>query len=183
MGDQTNQIKERLFSPLDSHATLDDEKLRGVLLEQYKLYVEMADRISARRQNANTFALSINTALIAVVGYIQTQDSTALKEGIFWAIAVAGLILNFAWYRMVRSYSNLNTAKFLVIHEIEKRLVISPYDAEWEAVGRGKDPKRYLPFTNIEIWVPWIFFGLYAVILVRSIPWAKAMATACLVTG
>jgi hypothetical protein len=175
MGEQTNQIKETLFSPLDSHRTLDDEKLRDVLLDQYKLYVEMADRISARRQNANTFALSINTALIALVGYVQTQDSTVLKEGFFWAVAVAGLILNFVWYRMVRSYRDLNTAKYLVIHEIEKRLVISPYDAEWEAVGRGKDRKLYLPFTHIEIWVPWLFFALHALILIRSISWGRAI--------
>ena len=173
MGDQTNQIREKLFSPVDSHETLDDEKLRSVLLDQYKLYVEMADRISARRQNANTFALSINTALIALVGYVQTQDSMALKEGFFWSVAVAGLILNFVWYRMVRSYRDLNTAKYLVIHEIEKRLVISPYDAEWEAVGRGKDRKLYLPFTHIEIWIPWIFFAIHALILLRSIPWGK----------
>lgn len=176
MGAQTNQIKEKLFSPLDSHGTLDDEKLRSVLLDQYKIYVEMADRISARRQNANTFALSVNTALIALVGYVQTQDSTVLKEGFFWSIAVAGLILNFVWYRMVRSYRDLNTAKFLVIHEIEKRLVISPYDAEWEAVGRGKNRKLYLPFTHIEIWIPWIFFALHALILFRSIQWVKVMA-------
>jgi len=131
----------------------------------------MADRISSRRQSANTFALSINTALIALVGYVQTQDSMILKEGFFWSVAVAGLILNFVWYRMVRSYRDLNTAKYLVIHEIEKRLVISPYDAEWEAVGRGKDRKLYLPFTHIEIWIPWIFFALHALILIRSIRW------------
>ena len=177
MGDQRSQIREKLFSPVDSHATLDDEKLRSVLLDQYKLYVEMADRVSSRRQNANTFALSINTALVALIGYVQTQDSMALKEGLFWCVAVAGLILNFAWYRMVRSYRDLNTAKFLVIHEIEKRLVISPYDAEWEAVGRGKDKELYLPFTHIEIWIPWLFFALHALILVWAIPWAKVMVS------
>jgi len=175
MGDQTSQIKQKLFSPVDSQGTLDDEKLRGVLLDQYKLYVEMADRISARRQNANTFALSVNTALIALVGYVQAQDSMILKEGFFWPVAVAGLILNFVWYRMVRSYRDLNTAKYLVIHEIEKRLVISPYDAEWEAVGRGEDRKLYLPFTHIEIWIPWIFFALHVLILARSIPWVRVM--------
>ena len=36
------------------------EKYKEHLLEQYKLYVEMADRISGRRQTANSFFLSIN---------------------------------------------------------------------------------------------------------------------------
>ena len=144
-------------------------------MEQYKLYVEMADRISGRRQHANTFALSINTALIAFIGYVQTQDGTLLKEGLFWTVAVAGLLLNWVWYRMVRSYRDLNTAKFLVIHDIEKRLVICPYDAEWEAVGRGQDRNLYLPFTHIEIWIPWIFFVLHFFILLRTIPFGNVI--------
>jgi hypothetical protein len=176
MKKESDPIVEKLFQPLDSRTTLADEKLRVVLLDQYKLYVEMADRISARRQNANTFALSINTALIALIGYVQSQDSAALKEGLFWSIAVAGLILNFAWYRMVRSYRDLNTAKYKVIHEIEKRLVISPYDAEWEAVGRGRNSKLYLPFTHIEIWIPWLFFALHFLILMRTLAWARLLA-------
>ena len=173
MSDATKHILEKLFNPVDPNGTLDDEKLRAILLEQYKLYVEMADRISSRRQNANTFALTVNSALIALVGYVQTQDSSVLKEGFFWLVAVAGLVLNFVWYRMVRSYRDLNTAKYLVIHEIEKRLVISPYDAEWEAVGRGKDSKLYLPFTHIEMWVPWVFFVMHAIVLFQSIPWSR----------
>ena len=32
------------------------------LLEQYKLYVQMADKISERRQSANSFFLTVNTA-------------------------------------------------------------------------------------------------------------------------
>ncbi len=38
------------------------ERYQAVLLEQYKLYVEMADRVSARRALANTFFLTLNTA-------------------------------------------------------------------------------------------------------------------------
>ena len=32
-----------------------EEKYRTAILEQYKIYVEMADRVSARRALANTF--------------------------------------------------------------------------------------------------------------------------------
>ena len=161
MEDLSKKVCERLFSPSTGSGMILDEKVRGTLLEQYKVYVEMADRVSARRQSANTFSLSINTALIALVGYAQAHDSAILKGGFFWTIAAAGCILNFVWYRMVRSYKDLNTAKFLVIHEIEKRLVITPFDAEWEAVGRGKDPSRYLPFSHIEIMIPWVFFAIH----------------------
>ena len=52
------------------------ENYKAHLLEQYKLYVEMADRISARRQTANSFFLSINTAIIALISYLNFGSKT-----------------------------------------------------------------------------------------------------------
>jgi hypothetical protein len=40
-----------------------NEKLHAHLFEQYKLCVELADRISARRQTGNSSFLTVNTAL------------------------------------------------------------------------------------------------------------------------
>lgn len=45
------------------------------LFEQYKLYVEMADRISTRRMWANSFFLSVHTALIAVLSVWLKEES------------------------------------------------------------------------------------------------------------
>ncbi len=44
---------------------------RGALLEQYKLYVEMADRISARRGLTNSYFLTLNTGIVALVGALK----------------------------------------------------------------------------------------------------------------
>ena len=44
------------------------EKYQSAILEQYKLYVEMADRVSARRALANTFFLTLNTAVFTAIG-------------------------------------------------------------------------------------------------------------------
>ena len=80
-------------------------------------------------------------------------------------------MLCYAWYRLIRSYRDLNEAKFKVIHRLEQRLPARPYDAEWEAVGRGKRANLYLPFTHIEAAVPWIFLVLHVLVLVQVIPW------------
>lgn len=74
------------------------------------------------------------------------------------------MIICYMWYRLIQSYKQINSGKFKVIHKIEQNLPISPYDTEWEMLGRGEDPKRYLPFTHIEIFVPWIFLGLHTFI-------------------
>jgi hypothetical protein len=39
------------------------------LLEEYKLYVQMADNVSARRAQANQFYISVLSALLAVVAF------------------------------------------------------------------------------------------------------------------
>ena len=137
------------------------------LLEQYKLYVEMADRISSRRQSANSFFLSVNTAIIALISYIHWGSKN--DSSFYWLVSLAGMFLCFMWYRLVRSYKDLNTAKFKVIHEMEAKLPVAPYDLEWEKVGKGKNSKLYLPFTHIEICIPWVFFVIHAFVLLNGL--------------
>lgn len=48
-----------------------------------------------------------------------------------------------------------------MIHKIEKYLPLRPYDAEWKAVGEGKNKDLYLPFTHLETYVPWAFKANY----------------------
>ncbi len=144
------------------------------LLEQYKLYVEMADRISARRHSANSYFLSANTLLVAVAGLLFGKSTGGDEVTIAWrfAIPIAGITLCVVWYFLIASYRQLNTGKFKVVHEMERLLPAAPYDAEWKALGEGLDRKRYWPFTHIERAVPWVFGILYGVLLVLAIPWS-----------
>lgn len=160
----------KLFNEIEEGQTYPhNDKWYSHLLEQYKIYVEMADRISNRRATANSYFLSINSAILAFIGYITSKgDDTYL-----WLLALAGITLSFFWHALINSYKNLNTAKWLVVHEIEKRLPISPYAAEWDAMGRGNNPNLYKPITHIELGVPKIFMGLHALVLIGSLPLQK----------
>lgn len=160
----------KLWNELEEGATYPpNEKWHSHLLEQYKLYVEMADRISQRRTSANTYFLSVNSAILAFVGYL----TIGYEPKYMWLLALAGCLLTLFWYNIVVSYRNLNSAKWQVVQDIEKRLPISPYDAEWEAVQRGGNPKLYRPISHIESWVPWVFLLLHCVVLLRTFPWAE----------
>lgn len=164
-------LEEELLSyPKDDYG----ERYQDHVLEIYKLYVQSADNISARRQSANSFFLSINTAIVGAVGYLSDENGS-----FGWAVSLAGILICVVWYRSVRAYKDLNSGKFKVIHEIETKLPISVYDAEWETVGRGKDPKLYLPFTRIEIWIPRIFMALHAALLLGKIPWSDVAKFFC----
>lgn len=143
------------------------EHYQSHVLEMYKLYVDMADRISSRRQTANSFFLSINSAIIGFAGFVKISE----PKNFNWILPIAGILLCYTWYRLVRSYRDLNTGKLQIIHEIEKELPIAPYDAEWEAVGRGTNPKLYLPFTKTELIVPWIFAAIHLISVIILSPW------------
>lgn len=136
------------------------------LLEQYKLYVGMADKISERRQSANAFFLAVNTALISMLSIIRAKGGTSGSNLWYLFVSVAGMLLCYTWYRLVRTYKDLNSGKYRVVHAIEQYLPVRPYDAEWTALGEGKDENRYLPFTHIEVAVPWVFVVLYGTIFV-----------------
>ncbi len=137
-------------------------KYQDHVLEQYRLCVEMADRVSSRRNLANTFFLTLHTFIFSAIGFLFEKGLTPTRRWVILFFLAAVLALCYTWWRIVKSYRQLNTAKFKVIGEFEKRLPASPYwSAEWKALGEGKDPGLYTPLSEIENWVPFIFGSLY----------------------
>ncbi len=144
----------------------DDEVARvTLLLEQYKLYVQGADTVSDRRIAASSHLLSINAALVAA--YALRSPLTESIVAVFF-LASAGMALSLLTHFIIRSFKDLNTVKFNIIHEFETRLPATPYTLEWtQAMERGK----YQPMTGIELWMPWLFFVLHALALAVGV-WA-----------
>jgi hypothetical protein len=143
--------------------------------------VASADCISARRQTANSFFLTINTALLAFLGYTRPFFGQPIGRFVLF-LSLAGIVLCYSWYRLIRSYKGLNSGKFKVIHLIEGNLPLDPFDAEWETVGRGKNADKYLPFTHVEIYIPWVFIAIHIVLLLTFLPFKEIFqyASSCL---
>ena len=153
-----NGLADRLWNKDVFNEYEDKGKCKDHVLEQYKLYVEMADRISARRSTANTFFLTLNTLIVGALSACAEKFSRLSVI----VICIAAIVLCYVWKRLINSYRQLNTAKYAVIGEFEKRLPSSPYwSAEWNALGEGKDPKKYKQLTAVEKWVPIVFMCLY----------------------
>ncbi|MEX0652440.1 MAG: hypothetical protein WD509_01765 [Candidatus Paceibacterota bacterium] len=139
------------------------------LLEQYKIFVDSADKISDRRLKTNEFFLGLNTAFLALLGLAKSQVVEEEISVIITLAALGGIAISYLWFHLIRSHKNLNGAKFKVVHVIEKRLPLSPYHAEWEIVGGGNDKKRYWPFSHIELIMPWIFVAIFVTILITKL--------------
>ncbi len=138
-----------------------------ILLEQYKLCVEMADRISQRRQSANNYCLSVNTFLLSFLAYLTSMEVNIV---VMIVISVVGILLSILWFSLIKSYKNLNTGKFKVIIEMEKLLGdYHPYDREWDLLGRGEDSKLYSLLTYVESNIPLLFGFLYIFFIIFNI--------------
>ena len=138
------------------------EKYRDHLLEQYKLYVESADRVSERRASANNYLLTVNAFLITLYGLAGSFGGNRAWQVV---VPVAGVLVCITWLVLIRSYRNLNTAKFKVVHELEEQLPAAMFDREWEHAQRGVGT-TYKPLTHIEQYIPFAFAFLYIVLAI-----------------
>lgn len=163
MSQSSNAIIDGLWNKdvsAESYST--EEQYQEHLFEQYKIFVEMTDRISIRRNLANTFFLTLHTLLISAAGFMYEKGPKITNKWLNIFPLIAVLALCYVWWRILKAYRQLNTVKFKVIGEYEKRLPASPYwSAEWKALGEGNDPKLYRPLGDIENWVPLVFALLY----------------------
>jgi len=140
-----------------------DEKYQAAVMEQYKLYVEMADRISIRRGLANTFFLTLNSAILTLIAVFWKDRPEGLSPWLLLPALVLAVGLCLAWFWVVRSYRQLNSGKFAVIGALEQRLPASPWwNGEWKALrGEERDKSTYWALTHVEIWVPALFAFAY----------------------
>lgn len=137
-------------------------------LALFELYLATAEKVSDRRAQANSWMLSVNSAIVALYGFLQADKmavGAAQKVVWLWAIPAAGAIVSLAWVALLTSYRKLNRAKFVVLTQIEADLPIPPFTREREAYRR--DRRRSL--SNVERLIPGCFVLLYAIMLIAAI--------------
>ncbi|MFJ4937364.1 hypothetical protein ACIP8U_26400 [Streptomyces pseudovenezuelae] len=144
---------------------------RSEVLDLYKLAVEMADRVSARRGSANAFFLSVQSALVTLVGF----GIPKLSQSPWWvslAVALAGCTLSVTWWMQLRSYRNLNTAKFTVINKLEDDLPVKIFTEEWQTLKSETNPnqrKGYAELGASERVVPLVFAVAHLILFLGTL--------------
>lgn len=140
----------------------------------YSLAVEMADRISARRAVANSFFFTVQAGLAVALGAFAintgAKDHPKPDRFVLFLAALAGSVISASWWLLLRSYRDLNKAKFAVILRIERDyLDLQLFDEEWKELKKDPIKKwrpRYAEQGAAERIVPIVFLLLYLVLAV-----------------
>lgn len=164
-------LYSRVNNYTDDKKKDEDSNYENHYLEQYRMYLHIYNSTNDRANKSNDFFLGLNTAIIGVLGYLETKNLTDDNSVIFIFAPFVGIAICYCWYQIIISYKNINRAKFKVIHNIEEKLPLALFRTEWELLGQGKNDKIYRKLSSIEKKIPIIFIVLYAVIFGITLPW------------
>lgn len=137
---------------------------KQLLLEIYKTYHDSIEKVAEKRQNANSFFLTLNPGILALIGFLFQNVAPALLKPLYLILPIIGIISGVFWLKLVNSYRQLNKGKFEVLYELEEDLPYAVYKKEWDKLGKGKNPKIYKPLTSIEKFIPKTFIVLYCLL-------------------
>ncbi|MDF2691476.1 MAG: hypothetical protein K0S29_1331 [Gammaproteobacteria bacterium] len=151
-------LSDELWNINDTES-FNNETYHVLLVEQYKLYVEMTDRISARRNLANTYFLTMHAIVLSVLGITLSHQQAVHRVGFLLFPLLGLLVLCYGWWRLVQYFRRVTSARNKVIIELEKRMPSSPsMQAERKAMGKDNP---YKPLKSMEVALPIIFALIY----------------------
>ena len=132
----------------------------------HKLYVDMADNVSHRRENSNKFYLTLATAPVAIMLLATRIGAVSVPPpAIFLITGIVGIAISAIWYLNLTAYAKLNRAKFKVIHEIEETLPHRGFKDEWEYL----EADGYRGLTSLEKSVPLITSVAYTAPIIYAV--------------
>ena len=136
------------------------DSFRSDLLEQYKLFVQSAENVSARRVATSRYMLTLSAATVALYGL---QSSGLGESYLTLLIPLIGIPISILWYLIIKSHADLNRVKFEIIHELEQQLPAAVYRHEWQLAEEGRG-RSYKAVTTLEKWIPLLFAALHAIL-------------------
>ncbi len=124
--------------------------------EQYRLFVDSAEKISDKRINQNNIYLTFSLALVSFLSV------TNIAEIYFYIVNILGIIISFIWLFTIDNYAKRNQVKFNIINEYE-----SQNNLKWFS----EEEKRIAVLPNLTFFekiLPIIFGIIYIILMVTK---------------
>ncbi|MCH5051057.1 RipA family octameric membrane protein [Pectobacterium aquaticum] len=163
-------------SEFDECFSSDDYKQEH-LIELYKIMVNSSEQLIQRRQITNGFFITIIGSIIGATGFVIKEKIITGFSTLFLIFPILiGLLMCRSWKNLIHNYGKLNSGKFKVIHQLESKLKLKIFSAEWIALGKGLRKEKYQSFTSTEKNVPNLFcclLWLIFIMIIISFGWSN----------
>ncbi|AJC48457.1 hypothetical protein IB642_03235 [Allofrancisella guangzhouensis] len=164
-------IQSKLWSNEDE-SNFSNEQYNALLIEQYRIYVELTDRTSYRRIVINLFFLVINLLLVGIVALAISNNINVDNPPSPVLVVIpyfASLVFCYAWWKIIRFFRHHIQIKSSIVPSLERRLPSRVWLTE-EHIAEEKG--SFKPIRVLEIYMPFIFMGIYsALFLFVELSW------------
>jgi hypothetical protein len=162
---------------------------RQLLLEQYKIMVGSTEKVTDQRMRVNNLFFTVTSSIISLSLVVGKAFEFSIVGAIgMLALSIMAFVVTFLWEKLVRSYGKLNTGKFTVIDQIEKRLRTNMFEHEWrilqQDVGYESNTEteakivgrfRWFVLAVILVELAYVFVQLDWSSLMSRIEWASCI--------
>ena len=140
------------------------------LLEQYKVYAELTDRVGQRKEQVNRLYVTLFSALIAAssLAVVSWPDKfTNITDKLFLVLPIGiiavGLSLVLAWFVSLVSLEKLLYVRLETIREMESGLAFPVFTEEIKK-WRSADPLSKFRVTPPVFALPVVFLAIFCVL-------------------
>lgn len=165
------------------------EEDRQLLLEQYKIMVGSTEKVTDQRMRVNNLFFTVTSSILSISLVVGKAFEFSIVGAIgMLALSLMAFVVTFLWEKLVRSYGKLNTGKFTVIDQIEKRLRTNMFEHEWnilqQDVGYESNTEteakvvsrfRWFVLAVIVVELTYVFVQLDWSPLLSHIEWASCI--------
>jgi hypothetical protein len=133
--------------------------------DEYKFFAQVTHELSERRQAATQTYLTVNTVISAALGFL-VKDMSFRGGGLVLVslpFFLVGVLACLIWCKIITQYKALAGWRYEQLIEMEKAMPQSyqMYLKEQQEFFPSQAAKRHVSFSQLELWLPRLFLGLY----------------------
>ena len=136
-------------------------------LKEYELFTNRTQRLSERRQSATQTYLTVSTAIFGILVFL-VKDAGLTGWGFVISslpLFSVGVLSCVIWHRIIVQFKTIIGWHYTQLRKMEDEIDDSfkVFYREWDEFFKPKQGEEKFGFSNLELWLPRLLFGLYII--------------------
>lgn len=160
--------------------TIQNEKDRIIVFDQYKIIVESLDKLNEIREAANNFWIGINVVLMGAIAYIRDAEGVGIAQKSYFGFTIIflGLVMSVTWINYLLTIKKSVDIRNEILIGLEKDLPVKFITIAIRKMGKkiGGSSLSYKEMViPILFFIGYIFFAILIYIYPRILASSSAV--------